>query len=180
MNYQKFTSASDLFNSYNKSKKLSQSIGEKKSIILNFSTHDDVSPMLVNSNYPTQLLWLAATLPGNMYFVNGFLTGDFYNYSYANKPANVSYTDNESYYVHKGKLDIFNFSRRAGGTQLGLSRQFELASNFKGMFVQLFEKNPKILKTSNQNIFAYEYRDDKNRVIVILNHNLEFSVQFSH
>ena len=148
MNYQKFQSAGDLFNAYKNSKKLSETYGSTKSIILNFATHDDISPMLVNSNYPTQLIWLSATLPGNTYFVNGFMTGDFYNYPYANKKADVSYTDDETYYVHKGKLDIFNFSRRAGGNVLTLANDYSLASTMKVKLNDLLKNEPNILKTS--------------------------------
>lgn len=182
MNYQKFTSPKDLFVAHNNAKKMSQLTGAKKSIILNFATHDDISPMLVNSNYPNQLLWLAATLPGNMYFVNGFLTGDSYEYPYANKTATVSYTDNETYYVHKGKLDIFNFSRRAGGKRHAISREFNIASGLKSNLIALFETEPNILKTTNKDIFAYEYHDKKNKVVVILNHNpfMEVSGQVNY
>ncbi len=171
MNYQKFESAAELFVANKEAKKHSEDIGANKSIILNFATHDDISPMLINSNYPTQLLWLAFTLPGNAYFVNGFITGDFYNYPYANRRANVSYTDDETYYVHKGKLDIFNFSRRAGGSQTNLISSFMMASSFKARFLDLLNREPDILKTSNKDIFAYEYNDGTNKVVVILNHN---------
>lgn len=171
MNYPKFTSAQELFNSYNEAKKLSERYGAKKSILLNFATHDDISPMLVNSNYPSQLLWLAATLPGNTYFVNGFMTGDFYIYSYANKKADISYTDDGYYYVHKGKLDIFNYSRRPGSNNQMLAQEYTIASNLKYRLGHLYKTEPVILKTSNKDIFAYEYHDDKNKIIVILNHN---------
>lgn len=182
MNYQKFASAHDLFKSYNNSKKLGQVNGVKKSIVLNFATHDDLSPMLVNSNYPSQLLWLSATLPGNMYFVNGFLSGDMYTYLYANRKANVSYTDDETYYVHKGKLDIFNFSRRAGGNVSSLTREYALASGFKASLYQLLEETPSVLKTTNKDIWAYEYHDAQNKLLVIFNHNpyMEVSGQVNY
>ena len=171
MNYPKFESAADLFEANKEVKKLSSSIGSSKSIILNFATHDDISPMLVNSNYPSQLMWLAFTLPGNTYFVNGFMTGDFYNYPYANRKAKVSYTDDETYYVHKGKLDIFNFSRRAGGSQSNMFNSFMMASSFKFRFLDLLNTEPNILKTSNNDIFAYEYNSGESKLVVILNHN---------
>lgn len=171
MNYGKFVSASDLFVANEDAKKLSKVYGAPKSIVLNFATHDDISPMLVNSNYSTQLLWLAFTLPGNTYFVNGFLTGDFYGDSYANRKANVSYTDDETYYVHKGKLDIFNFSRRAGGNFSGIIRDYMMAAAFKRSLASLFDETPDILKTTNKDIFAYSYNNGGNKVVVIFNHN---------
>lgn len=171
MNYSKFTSARDLFTANDEAKKLGERYGAAKSILLNFATHDDISPMLVNSNYPSQLLWLAATLPGNTYFVNGFMSGDFYTYRYSNKKAEKSYTDDEYYYVHKGKLDIFNFSRRPGGYDKALSKEFMYAINLKYQFSSLYKSEPQILKTNNKDIFAYEYHDDSKKLIVILNHN---------
>jgi len=176
MNYPKFTSAQELFTAHEEAKKLGERYGAAKSIILNFATHDDISPMLVNSNYASQLLWLSATLPGNSYFVNGFMTGDFYTYSYANKKADVTYTDDQYYYVHKGKLDIFNYSRRPGSVNKLLADEFSVASNLKFAFGHLYKNGPEILKTSNKDIFAYEYHDNNQKLIVILNHNQTLEV----
>lgn len=171
MNYLKFSSPTELFESYKEAKNLSERCGEKKSILLNFATHDDISPLLVNSNFPFQLLWLSATLPGNMYFVNGFITGDPYLYQYENKKADKTYTDNEVYYVHKGKLDIFNFAPRAGGRQKQLAQEYKLAVQLKNRFNYLISETPNILKTSNNDLYAYEYEKDGYKLIVILNHN---------
>lgn len=176
-NYREFTSTEDLFKAYNKAKELSEINRSKKSIILNFATHDDISPVLINSNYPTQLIWLSATLPGNMYFVNGFLTGDVYSYPYAGKKAEVSYTDDETYYVHNGKLDIFNYSRRPGGRMLNLTREFFAASALKYRALAIInEITPNILKTTNKDIFAYEYDAQGSKLVVLLNHNPEMEV----
>ena len=176
MNYQKFSSAADLFKAYDEAQSLANRYDAKKSIILNFATHDDLSPVLVNSNYPSQLLWLAATLPGNMYFVNGFLTGDFYIYSYANKSAEKTYTDDDSYYVHKGKFDIFNYSRRPGGNNNALAMEYVNAVRLKSMFAELLKTKPNFLKSTDKNIFAYEYSKDNVKMVVILNHNPEVEV----
>lgn len=171
MNYSKFTGVEDLFKSYEDAMDLGERYGSAKSIILNFATHDDISPILINSNYPSQLLWLSATLPGNMYFVNGFMTGDFYIYSYANKNADKTYTDDKTYYVHKGKLDIFNFSRRAGSSKSTLAQEYVLASNLKNYVSDLIKTEPNILKTTNKDIWAYEYKNNNQKLVVILNHN---------
>lgn len=172
MNYSKFLTTQDLFAAYNEAKKLSERCGAAKNIVLNFATHDDISPMLVNPSFAEQILWLSATLPGNSYFVNGFLTGDYYIYSYANKKADKTYTDDQYYYTHKGKLDIFNFSRQPGSDNENLSQQFMLASQVKARFAPILNKTPNILKTNNKDIFAYEYEYTGGRLIVVLNHNL--------
>ena len=171
MNYLKFSNTEELFSAYNEAKKLGDKNNSKKSILLNFATHDDTSPSLVNSNYPSQILWLSATLPGNMYFVNGFISGDFYVYSYANQKANKTYTDDNFYYVHKGKHDIFNYSRRAGSINTELTYEYKLASTFKQRMSSYSDYHPNILKTSNKDIFAYAYETDDAKIIVILNHN---------
>ena len=41
------------------------------------------------------VLWLNTTLPLNAYYVDGFATGDTYNYQWANKLATKSETDDE-------------------------------------------------------------------------------------
>jgi hypothetical protein len=61
------------------------------------------------------IIWLSATLPVNSYFLDGFATGDTYLYQYRNKKAPKSYTDDDYYFVHLGKMDIFNFSRPLEG-----------------------------------------------------------------
>lgn len=70
-------------------------------------------------------------MPVNSYFVDGFQTGDNYMYRYANQKAAKTYTDDDYYYVHKGKTDIFNFSRRPGGTNEQLKDEFVMANGFK-------------------------------------------------
>ena len=171
MNYSKFQNTSQLFEASKQATKLSEKLGEKKSIILNFATHDDLSPVLVNPNYPMQILWLSAVLPGNMYFVNGFMSDDSFVYNYANKKAEKTYTDNPVYYVHGGKLDIFNYSRRPGGKNPNFSREYAMASMFKDKAKFMLDTEPNILKTSNPNIFAYEYKSGDYKLIVMLNHS---------
>ena len=74
-----------------------------------------MSPILVNGEkFSEMIIWLNATLPVNSYFVDGFDTGDNYIYMWANKEAFKTYTDDDYYFVHRGKIDIFNFSRQPG------------------------------------------------------------------
>ena len=75
-----------------------------------FATHDQQAPILKGKNYWNMILWLNATLPVNSYFLDGFSVGDDFIYPYENKRVNVTYTDDEYYYVHKGMFDIFNLN----------------------------------------------------------------------
>lgn len=58
-----------------------------KSCLGSFATHDDVSPMTHGGeNYCNMTTILQATIPMcNPYFVDGFQSGDYYNYSYSNQ-----------------------------------------------------------------------------------------------
>ena len=86
-------------------------------MIGSFATHDDISPMnhggVVYCNLTSGL---QATLPMlNPYIVDGFQSGDHYDYSYRDKHSTETSTDNHEMTAHQGKLDIFNLSRKPGG-----------------------------------------------------------------
>ena len=137
-------------------------------------THDEQSPIFVGGKaYATQLIWLNALLPLNSYIVDGITTGDNYLYSYANRPAKVSQTDDKTYYVHSGKFDIFNFSRTPGGKQIDLLHEYVNANTFKQSALQLINSADfKTLKTNNDNVFAYSRSNGKDTLIIILNKNM--------
>ena len=98
-------------------KKLLTSYPEDKSVILSFTTHDELSPILLHGEqFSVMIAWLEATLPFNPYFIDGFQSGDSYIYPWANTKADRSFTDDDYYFVHRGKLDIFNFSRKPEGS----------------------------------------------------------------
>ena len=81
-----------------------------------FATHDQQS-VIVRGGVPLweMITWLNVTLPVNPYFLDGYVTGDGYIYRYENKKASRSLTDDDYYFVHRAKFDIFNLSRRPGG-----------------------------------------------------------------
>lgn len=154
----------------------SQSNGQK-AVIGSFATHDEVSPLLVaDSNYVKQLFWLNATLPLNSYFVDGIQSGDDYLYPYANKKSQKTYTDDDFYYVHRGKFDIFNYSRRPGAKNIGLYMDYNEANRFK---VFLDENIPKrdfhIVNTNSSKTFAYALNDEKHTILVVVNKDLKIS-----
>lgn len=145
----------------------------EKSVIGAFSTHDEMSPFLINgTKFAEMILWLNSTLPVNSYYVDGFDTADNYIYLWANKEAFKTFTDDDYYFVHRGKIDIFNFSRRPGGNNLEFFNQFVLANEVKlklSQICSLGKFTP--LKTSNPSVFAYSLSYDGQSIVVIGNLN---------
>lgn len=142
-----------------------------KSSIGSFVTRDSVSPILVNgTQYSTMLAWLNATLPLNSYFIDGFQSGDDYVYPLENKKAKKTYTDDNFYYTQRGKMDIFNFSRKPGASNGDVLQNFILANKFKYMMNQIMPNAQFIpLATNSSSVFAYARTTKNNSVIVIGN-----------
>ncbi len=151
---------------------------EPKAVIGSFTTHDEISPMLINgTKYSEMIMWLNATLPVNSYFVDGFDTGDNYIYLWANKKAPVTYTDDDYYFVHRGKIDIFNFSRQPGGKNDFLLSTFVFTNGFKRQIAHIINNGKFIpLKTSAPSSFAYALSYKGESVIVIGNLNFRTNV----
>ena len=147
---------------------------EKKSLIGSFDTHDVVSPLITGGeNFSKIIIWLNATLPLNPYYVDGFLQADDYIYEYSNKKASTTYTDDEYYYVHQGQIDIFNFSRKPSTDSKILSNEQKLAMEVRNNYKNQITKGDfKVLKTNNENIFAYQRIYNKKSVVVIINRDL--------
>ena len=117
--------------------------------------------------------WLEATLPFNPYCIDGFFTGDSYLYSWANTKAEKTETDDDTYFVHRGKLDIFNFSRKPEGKNERILNNFKQALNFRNDNLDLITKGDFTeLKTGNDKVFAYSRRLEKEQIIVV--GNLDF------
>ena len=150
-----------------------------KAVIGSFATHDEVAPVLTGGiPYAQQVLWLQATLPLNSYYVDGFQTGDNYMYKYANKKANQSCTDDNVYFVHKGKFDIFNFSRKpvAPSIDTKFVFDFSVANQFKEKAWNIVNKgNYTFLNTGNKSVFSYMSTYGYSSVLVILNKDLAYS-----
>ena len=148
-----------------------------KAVIGSFATHDQVSPIITGGMpFSDMIIWLQATLPVNSYFVDGFQTGDSYQYQYENQKADKSYTDDEYYYVHKGKFDIFNFSRKPGSMNSKLLEDFSTANKFKSMASEILDKGTiTFLKTNNKDIFAYMITYRYSSIMVILNKDLVYN-----
>ena len=141
---------------------------KNKSIMASFATHDQQAPILKGKNYWNMILWLNATMPINAYFLDGFSTGDSYTFSYENKKAIESETDDELYFVHSGLFDIFNLNKKPEGNYPQFKKEYIRAINFKKANQELLKKeNYKTLKTHNDKVFAYSMSDKKTQIIVI-------------
>lgn len=146
----------------------------KKSSLGDFATHDEVSPILINgSEYSKMIIWLNSTLPVNAYYTDGFATGDNYMYPLMNKKASKTYTDDEYYFVHRGQLDIFNFSRQPKGKNNDILEDLATANRFKMFAAETLSNGDfKPLHASTMSVFAYSRNYNDSTVIVI--GNLDF------
>ncbi len=173
-----FTRSKDIYKRIKSDLKISKQFNNQKTTMSSFATHDQQS-VIVRGGVPLweMITWLNITLPMNPYFLDGYVTGDSYIYRYENKKAQRSFTDDDYYFVHRAKFDIFNFSRRPGGNYKELEEKFTKAMKFKywaknvlveGKFVELSANNPYVFA------FARKYGDDA--VVVICNINKDSEV----
>ena len=164
--------ADELINHIQFNRNISQTA--PKSVIGSFTTHDELSPVLINGiPYSTMIIWLNATLPVNSYFVDGFATGDDYVYPWANQKAESSFTDDDFYFAHRGKIDIFNFSRKPGKDNPALLQEFTVANKFKqSIFPIITHGKFTPLKTGHPAVFAYAMSYNNSTVLVY--GNLDF------
>lgn len=182
-NLKEWKDADDLIEHIKFNKKLLASYDEPKSVILSFTTHDEVSPIVLHGeNFSNMISWLEATLPFNPYCIDGFFTGDDYLYPWANTTAQTSNTDDNIYFVHRGKLDIFNFSRKPEGNNKNVLENFKKASDFRKNNSDIVARGTfNQLKTSEDEVFGYsrvfkketlivfgnlDYKNSKNRVTI--------------
>ena len=121
------------------------------------------------------IAWLEATLPFNPYIIDGFVTGDKYIYKWANTKANITQTDDDYYFVHRGKLDIFNFSRKPDGKNQTIEKAWVKAMQFRKDNENIVTKgNFVALKTNNKNVYAYTVFLNNDGIIVV--GNLDFNM----
>ena len=152
-------------------KKLLTSYPDDKSVILSFTTHDEVSPIVLHGEkFSVMIAWLEATLPFNPYIIDGFQTGDDYIYPWANTKAKYTETDDDFYFVHRGKFDIFNFSRKPGGKNEYVKANYKEAMNFRAANQDLISKGTfNILKTDKDRALAFSRSYKGDTIIVLCN-----------
>ena len=150
-----------------------------KTLIGSFMTHDDES--LMNHGGPdfcNLVSIVQSTIPMcNPYVLDGFQSGDYYNYSYAHKYSDETVTDNHELEVHPYKMDIFNLSRKPGGDhpEIGkvMTSAFKNRANSKyqdvitkGDFIEL-----KKSKDKGDQVWAYARHKDGKTLLVVANMN---------
>lgn len=172
-NLKNFKSGKELINLVHSTNAILDKYSEPKAVIGSFATHDEMSPILTKGpGFSTMIIWLNATLPVNSYFVDGFDTGDNYIYMWGNKEARQTFTDDDNYFVHRGKVDIFNFSRQPGSDNDDILMNFIMANAFKKRFAQLINNGKFIpLKTNMEDVFGYSMSYDKKSIVVLGNLN---------
>lgn len=170
-NLKDWKTSQEFFDHIKFNKKLLTSYPDDKNVILSFTTHDEVSPVILHGeDFSVMICWLEATLPFNPYFIDGFQFGDEYLYPWANTKALVTETDDDYYFVHRGKLDIFNFSAKPNGNSLLIKDNFTKAFQFRKDNLDLISKGTFTpLKSDKEKVFAYSRSYQGNSVIVIGN-----------
>lgn len=144
-----------------------------KSLIGSFATHDDMSPMFNGGAVFCNLTsGLQVTLPMmNPYFVDGFQSGDWYLYPYRGKHLDKPTTDNSEMFVHSGKLDIFNLSRRPGGNEPEIGKFMTACLNFRDKYADVVKRGSYIIlekeKDSQDQVIAFA-RHRKGRTVLVL------------
>lgn len=167
--------ANDFIEHIKFNQKLLNSYKDKKSVIMSFTTHDEISPIVIHGEkFSVMISWLEATLPFNPYVIDGFPQGNDYIYPWANNKADYTETDDDYYFVHRGKLDIFNFSSNSEIKNKNIYEDFKNAGKFRNNNNNLISNgNFNSYKTNKDNIFAFSRSLNKETVYVI--GNLDFN-----
>lgn len=179
--FHEFPDATTFMNYIKEQLDMSYSLPKGKSLIGSFATHDDISPMFHGgADYCNLTMGLQATLPMlNPYIVDGYQSGDNYSYKYEDNHNPVTQTDNNEMTVHRGRLDIFNLSRKPGGNQPEIGKfmksAFAMRDKYKdvitkGTFIQLDKS-----KDKNDQVIAYARHLNGKTLLVVANKNVNRS-----
>ena len=144
-------------------------------------THDDESLMNHGgADFCNLVSVVQSTIPMcNPYVLDGFQSGDYYNYGYAHQHVDKSesVTDNTELEVHPYKMDIFNLSRKPGGDhpEIGkvMTSAFKLRDNkkyqdiiTKGDYIELNKT-----KDKDDQVWAYARHLNGKTLLVVANMN---------
>ncbi len=138
-----------------------------KSVIGSFLTHDDSSSMIHGGeNFCKLTTVLQSTIPMcNPYFVDGFQSGDYYDYKYRNTENEETFTDKKTMEEHRYRLAIFNLSRKPGGDSPDIERVM------KGC-MKMRSENLDVLAHRDSSFIELDKRDDVNdQIITFARHN---------
>jgi hypothetical protein len=163
---------------------MSHRLPKGKSMIGSFATHDDISPMYQGKSLFCNLAsGLMLTLPmTNPYFVDGYQSGDYYQYKYGNKlrepESEAKQLDDVPVYdVHAGMIDIFNTSRKPGGENPEIGDFFKATNKVRDQYKDVITKGSYIpLKVQgdkgSENIIAYARHYKGKTLLVVANRNM--------
>ena len=151
----------DVYKSVRNNQKFQNKFANKKAVLADFNLYSNVAPIMVEDIYLSKMIiWLSSTLPVNAMYTDGFQTGDDYSFDWANLKALDSTTDDTKYYLERGKLDIYNFSRRPKGPYPELIDELKMANKFK---LQMSADMPNaefvMLNTNYPDVFCYAMTD---------------------
>lgn len=138
-----------------------------KSVIGSFLTHDDSSSMIHGGeNFCKLTTVLQATIPMcNPYFIDGFQTGDYYDYKYRDTDNVETYTGKTLMNEHRYRLALFNLSRKPGGDSPDIERVM------KGV-LKMRSENLDVLADRNSSFIELDKREDKyDQIITYARHN---------
>ncbi|MBR1776930.1 hypothetical protein IJ750_07655 [bacterium] len=138
-----------------------------KSLIGSFLTHDDSSSMIHGGeNFCKLTTVLQSTIPMcNPYFVDGFQSGDYYDYKYRGTKNEETFTNNDVMDEHRYRLAIFNLSRKPGGDHPDIERVL------KGC-LKMRSENLDVLADRNSSFIELHKREDKkDQIITYARHN---------
>lgn len=157
--YNDWTKAHQLYDYVKENIDINNEIGEKygsKSLIGSFATHDDQSPMLYGgAPWVMFTSILQSMLPQvNPYITDGIQTGDYYKFPYENGISRDTLTDNHELTVHSGRMDIFNPSRKPGGTNPEIENTIRLAFALRDNRYNEVAQNSKLKMTNAQDVIT--------------------------
>lgn len=177
-NFHEWHKASDIIDYVKENLNMSKNHDAGKSLIGSFGTHDDISIMNHGGVTFTNLVsGIQATLPMvNPYYFDGYQSGDEYLYDFEGTTDSQTDTDSEECTVHKGRPDIFNFSRPLIGKhpEIGDFMKATLETRQKysdiitrGSFIPLPVENNK-----NDQIISYARHLNGKTLVVIANRDV--------
>lgn len=161
---------------------MSYRVDAGKSLIGSFATHDDVSPMFHGGEvYCNLTSGLQATLPMmNPYIVDGFQSGDDYLYDYRGINNPDSMTDSNEMFVHQGKLDIFNLSRRPGGKETQIGKFMTECFKFRDKYDDIIRRGSYIIlnkeKDKQDQVIAFARHRNGRTILVLANKDINHPV----
>ena len=146
---------------------LSHRLPAGKSVIGSFLTHDDSSSMIHGGeNFCKLTTILQSTIPMcNPYFIDGFQTGDYYDYKYRDTENIETYTEKTLMNEHRYRLALFNLSRKPGGDCPDIARVMKGA-------LKMRSENLDVLADRNSSFIELDKREDKyDQIITYARHN---------